>query len=241
MMYQEPWSCLRYRICQQSKLLALLGFVLALSPTELRADCGDAPGPRIDWSGCSKEKLMLEGWDLGEAVFANTFLSGSGLQSANLKGANFFRAEVVRTSFRNSDLTGASLEKVLASRADFAGAKLQKARLVKAEFHRVDMEGADLTGADMSDGDFHRTNFAGANLTDANLTNALLPRSDLRGANLMNTQFGGVYLFRVRIEGVDLTVTKGLIQAQIDISCGDQSTKLPNGLAAPASWPCEVD
>ena len=46
------------------------------------------------------------------------------------------------------------------------------------------------------------------------------------------------FMFLTRIEGLDLSAAWGLQQAQIDLACGDTSTKLPAGLSAPAHWPC---
>jgi uncharacterized protein YjbI with pentapeptide repeats len=58
---------------------------------------------------------------------------------------------------------------------------------------------------------------------------------------LEDTDLGGAYLFRTRLDGVDLSRTKGLDQQQIGLACGTAETKLPAGLAKPASWPCDVD
>jgi hypothetical protein len=40
----------------------------------------------------------------------------------------------------------------------------------------------------------------------------------------------------VRLEKVDLTRAWGLRQAQLDLAQGDAGTRLPPGLARPASW-----
>jgi len=39
--------------------------------------------------------------------------------------------------------------------------------------------------------------------------------------------------------GADLSGVTGLTQAQLDLTCGDPATRLPPGLAPPASWPCK--
>jgi hypothetical protein len=38
--------------------------------------------------------------------------------------------------------------------------------------------------------------------------------------------------------GADLSQVRGLEQAQLAETCGDETTKLPAGIAPPASWPC---
>ena len=59
--------------------------------------------------------------------------------------------------------------------------------------------------------------------------------------NLAGVNFSGAYMLRTRFEGADLSQAKGLIQQQIEISCGDDKTKLPNDLQRPAAWPCAED
>src|SRR3546814_1377919 len=58
------------------------------------------------------------------------------------------------------------------------------------------------------------------------------------GASLKGTDMTGAYTYLARFDGTDLTGVKGLTQAQLDAACGDGETTLPEGLSAPASWPC---
>ncbi len=51
----------------------------------------------------------------------------------------------------------------------------------------------------------------------------------------------GAFLYRANFEGANLTAVKDLAQAQLDIACGNENTKLPAGLSAPGWWPCKVD
>ncbi len=83
------------------------------------ATCGDSPGPGVDWAGCAKQQLMLEGKDLSGANFSGAFLSGASLQGTNLQGTNFSGSELPRAAFVEANLAGANFEKALASRADF--------------------------------------------------------------------------------------------------------------------------
>jgi uncharacterized protein YjbI with pentapeptide repeats len=105
----------------------------------------------------------------------------------------------------------------------------------------VNFEGANLSGADMTEGDFIRNNFANANLSGAVLVGATLPRSTFHGANLAGVSFQRAYLYWTRFEGTDLSQVKDLTQEQLDITCGDQNTKLPAGLNPPQRWPCGED
>jgi uncharacterized protein YjbI with pentapeptide repeats len=207
-------------------------------PQVAQAECNDRPAAQVDWTGCSKERLMLNGIDLTAGVFENAYLSGTGFKGALMSGANLQRSELVRSSFAGADLTGANLEKALASRSDFSGAILRGARLVKAEFMRVSFVGADLTEANLGSGDFYRNDFSDAQLTGANLDDAILPRTDFSGASMAGANLTGAFLLRTRFDHVDLSAVTGLEQAQLDLACGDATTVLPPGLTAPAHWPC---
>ena len=61
-------------------LPALLALALAQSA---QAGCQDAPGPRVNWTGCTRNLLMLGGDDLTEGVFSR----------ANLASTDFRRAK----------------------------------------------------------------------------------------------------------------------------------------------------
>jgi hypothetical protein len=43
------------------------------------------------------------------------------------------------------------------------------------------------------------------------------------------------------LSGANLSASKGLTQAQLDIACGSPETKLPAGLSQPKSWPCQEE
>ena len=53
--------------------------------------------------------------------------------------------------------------------------------------------------------------------------------------------FTDAFLFLTRFEGLDLSAATGLQQMQIDLACGDDKTKLPEGLKVPATWPCKFE
>ncbi len=217
----------------------ILGLVVG-SPFAL-ADCVDPPNPNVDWEGCLKEQLMLDGRDLTGSNFMSAKLNGGDFQSAELSDANFQLSELVRASFREADLSNANFEKALSSRADFSAANLSGARLVKVEFLRVSFAGSDLSGANMHEGNFVRNDFTGANLAGASLEGAIAPRALFYDANLAGTSFKRTFLYYRRFEGADLRKVEGMTQEQLDQACGDEQTKLPPGLTVPARWPCAED
>ncbi len=202
---------------------------LVLAAGVAQAGCTSSPAPEVDWTGCSKERLMLDGDDLSGAVFNFAFLSGISLRGANLAGASFFQAELARASFAQADLTSTNFEKALASRAEFSGAAMAGARLVKAEFLRVRFIGSDLTGADLSEAVLLRNDFSGARLGGVSLVGAIVPRGVFRGAVMAGVDVTDAFLFRSEFQGVDLREIRGLTQAQLDETCGDDATMLPPG------------
>jgi uncharacterized protein YjbI with pentapeptide repeats len=73
------------------------------------------------------------------------------------------------------------------------------------------------------------------------MVGSTLPRSIFHGAKLQGVSMQRAYLYWARFEGTDLSQVKDLTQEQINVTCGDQNTKLPQGLVAPKHWPCGED
>jgi len=111
--------------------------------------------------------------------------------------------------FETMDLTGATLKGL-----DLRGVDLEDARLSRAELERSDLRGADLEGADLRGADLKGSNFSGVSLA----------RVRFDGADLTNAQ----------LQGADLSQSLGLRMAQLERSCFDAETKLPNALPRPA-------
>src|SRR3712207_1843637 len=73
------------------------------------AKCQDAPGPGVDWSGCSKARLMLTNEDLTGISFQRSLLTSSDFASSRMAGANLTETEVSRTRFEGADLSKAEI------------------------------------------------------------------------------------------------------------------------------------
>lgn len=86
--------------------------------------------------------------------------------------------------------------------------------------------GADLTGANMRRADLH----------GADLRGALLIGADLRGADLRLADLLGADLRGARLDGADLTGALFVTPPQVAAARGDRTTRLPEGLRAPAHW-----
>jgi hypothetical protein len=105
---------------------------------------------------------------------------------------------------------------------NLANARLRGARLSRATLSVANLEGADLSEVDLSNARLDR-----ANLSYANLRNADLDKADLTGARLMRADLGGANLTHVR----------NLVQGQLFGTIGDASTRLPQHIEHPATWP----
>ena len=164
------------------------------------------------------------------------------MRRSEIDGANFRKAVIIRAAFDEASAKGTIFEAAHGYRASFRKSNLTNAIFHKSEFMRVDFSGSVLTGADFSKSDVGRARFDDAILGNSNFAFANVARADFRNAILTGPiTFNGAYLFQTRLEGVDLSNSVGLLQWQIDMACGDNSTRLPAGISKPKSWPCGSD
>ncbi|NVP57511.1 pentapeptide repeat-containing protein [Mycoplana rhizolycopersici] len=216
--------------------------VILAGRTAAAADCGSTPEPGIDWAGCKKRAIMLQGSNmrganLGEADLALTDLSRTNLTSANLEKANLSRAW-----FTGATLTKANFNRVEAYRVGFEGVAANGATFASAELQRANFKNASLAGVDFEKAELGRADFRGAVISGASFPLANLSRADFSKATFdQPLDFSQAFMFLTRIEGLDLTNAKGLSQEQVNLACGDGKTRLPAGLTAPSNWPCPFD
>ncbi|CUX20999.1 pentapeptide repeat-containing protein [Agrobacterium fabrum] len=206
------------------------------------ASCRTDAMAGIDWRECNKRMLMLGSSNLDSAMLYGTDFTYTDLRGSSLKGANLEKAKLIRTALGEANLQGANLTKVEAYRSDFSAADATNAKFVNAEMQRTKFEKTKLDGTDFTKAELGRADFEGASLNGSKFSLTNLSRARFGGATLGGpVDFTSAFLLLTRIEGVDLSTATGLDQKQIDIACGDAKTKLPNGLTAPASWPCPED
>ena len=129
---------------------------------------------------------------------------------------------------RGVNLQGAKLRGAYLGGIDLRGAKLKGATTWLKE---ADLRGADLRGADLG----------GANLMRANLQGTTLWGAHLERASLEGASLEGAHLEGAKLRGADLRGTIGLTQKQLDMTVGDELTRLPDYLEAPASWSVKSD
>jgi uncharacterized protein YjbI with pentapeptide repeats len=227
--------------------IVLLGVTLGLTAaascsSAFAADCGMTPSSGIDWGGCNKKNLMLEGGDFQKANLVDADFTLTNLSGTNLTSANLEKATLVRAWFTGAQVDKANFAKVEAYRSGFENVSAQGASFAGAELQRSNFNGATLTGANFEKAELGRATFTKAVLTGASFSLANLSRADLSGATFEGPiSFDRAFMFLTRISGLDLSQATGLQQAQIELACGDSNTKLPAGLTVPQSWPCDSD
>lgn len=222
--------------------LALLAGLLAIVASHsVQAGCSDRRAPGMDWSGCKKISKMLGNSDYTGSRFDESILTLSQLDKSNFKNASLVKANLTRVDATGSRFEGADLSKVNGYRAVFDQVQMTGTNLTKSEFFRASFRQAEFTDVDWSKSELGRVDFDAAKLGGVNFSFTNLSRVNFGNAALSKVNFDGAYTYLTRFEGVDLRDTQKLTQAQIDQSCGDSKTRLPDGLRPGASWPCEYD
>lgn len=217
-------------------LIAMGGLVA--SPAQAQ-DCRTSPFAGVDWHGCGKKNLMLDGSDFVQANLVDVDFSYTDLRNSNFVSADLTKATLVRAALAGARADRANFQRVEAYRAGFQdvranGASFMAAELQRADFSRAELENANFQKADLSRAIFDQAVITGVNFSYSNLSRADLTTAVFDGA----INFQDAFLFLTRIEGVDLSSAVGLDQHQVDIACGNTATKLPAGLVMPKKWPC---
>ena len=231
-------------VSRTATIMSSLAIAFTFFPLDLAAaaDCSASPMAGLNWSACTKHLIIipsseLEGANLHKTDFAGTDLSDSNLKSANLEEANLMRASLADTNAEK-----ANFKEVEAYRGNFSNISADGASFKNAELQRTNFSGAKLAGANFERAELGRADFDQAVLTGSRFTLSNLSRADLSHATFEGPLIlSHAFMFRTRIEGLDLSAAQGLVQAQIDLACGDAKTKLPAGLEAPTNWPCPPD
>lgn len=220
-------------------LPALIAFLAVAGGSASAAQCGSMAEPGLDWSECNKRSIIIPGSNLEGANLAGTDFTGTDLSAANVNAANLEKATLIRASLAEALATKTNFNRIEAYRSNFTKLSAANATFVNSELQRANFTQADLSSANLAKAELGRAIFQKANLSGVNFSLANLSRADLTGATIEGKlNFDKAFMFRTRIEGLDLSSSTGLQQAQLDLACGDSATKLPQGLIAPANWPC---
>jgi Pentapeptide repeats (8 copies) len=136
----------------------------------------------------------------------------------------------------HANLSGQWLLRKDLSKANLIGANLREANLFGANLSEASLSEANLIGANLREANLIGANLSEASLSGANLVAAKLGGADLSYANLSGANLGYANLRDANLIGADLSEAKYLDQAQLDEACGDEDTKLREGLTIKRCW-----
>jgi uncharacterized protein YjbI with pentapeptide repeats len=170
-------------------------------------------------------KASLIGANLQGAI-----LSGANLQEADLSGAILQKANLIGANLQGANLGGAKLQGADLSSANLQGVNLALAKLQGAQLFLANLQGAKLFFAKLQGAYLRSAKLQGADLRSANLQGADLSLAKFQGANLRGADLEEANLGGANLSGANLTKAKELTQKQLDQACGDEETKLPEGL-----------
>jgi Pentapeptide repeats (8 copies) len=171
------------------------------------------------------DRANLSDQSLFDADLRDAHLSGANLRGANLSAAKLTYANLTYANLTYANLTAAKLIDAYLARANLSGADLVEADLNGAHLLNADLTKADLTGANLSGVDLLSANLGGADLSGANLSGADLTDADLTKANLSRAD-----LTKANLSRADLSDAVEITQTQLDEACGNERTRLPEGL-----------
>lgn len=163
-------------------------------------------------------RIQMSSGSCAGCDLSNKAMNGVQLKGANLSGSLFNNSNLSGGSLDGSDLSGAQFRSALMYRVrgenvTLLRAVLEDATLTEANLTNSKLANANLSRANLSRGVFTDTDFNSARFDYADLTDAKLDNADFSGANMSKAQ--------------------GLKQAQLDVACGDERTRLPVGLSMP--------
>ncbi len=170
------------------------------------ASCFKCDLRRADLKGVRARRALLSGANMIGATFGEANLLRASLDSANLSGATFegsilnfawlSDANLTGASLGGSQLSGAVLDGATLTSAVLKGANLTGANLRHAKLDAAYLDAADLMGALLLKADLRGSSILGSNFTGADLGHA-----DFRGALIGGTSFIGTFLPSANMSG----------------------------------------
>jgi uncharacterized protein YjbI with pentapeptide repeats len=162
----------------------------------------------------------------------NKRIEEKNLQQYNLQGARLIRANFERVNLQDADLQRADLRQ-----ANFQQANLQQANLQAANLRQANLQQANLRQANLQQANLQQANLQVADLYGVQLQGADLTGAQLQGARLNQAQLQDINLQQANLQDADLSSVRGLTQRQVNMTCVNENTQLPQGLISPAPCP----
>lgn len=186
----------------------------------------------IDFSGVSLRDLDCTGTDLrGSLIDAGTPLANTVFRDADMRRMRFLgRLKVERPVYlENADLREADFSRANVSWFQFNGADMSGAILRNAVFEITNMEGVNLAGADLTGVNLGDIDLREANLTGAVMDKAFLDRTVMADATVGRTSVHGLRIRRGNVRRVDFGQAHGAGSMFFENTKTKGST-LPRGL-----------
>ena len=166
----------------------------------------------IDFSGVSLRDLDCTGTDLrGSLIDAGTPLGHTVFRDADMRRMRFLgRLKVERPVYlENADLREADFSRANVSWFQFDGADMSGAILRNAVFEITNMEGVNLAGADLTGVNLGGIDLREANLTGTVMDKAFLDRTVMADATVGSTSVHGLRIRRGNVRRVDFGQAHG--------------------------------
>lgn len=175
--------------------------------------------PSVDLAGAKLESAELSG-----AIFHKANLRFTVLESANLNGVQFKGADLQQAKLARAKMDGADLTDARLTHADLRAASLQHAKASHVKGRQVRLEGADLRAAS-----FRHALLAGASFGRTPQEFHPTGRPGIRSNYMEDTDFSDATLNAARFTGLDLSTTRGLTRGQVEVAFL-RGCALPEGL-----------
>jgi uncharacterized protein YjbI with pentapeptide repeats len=147
----------------------------------------------VDLTKISILNLDLSKIDFQGSCFTHGNINGAKFIDSNLSDSNFsyvnnekFSGTRKRNEFAKADLRGANLYKAVLIKSDFRNSRMGGANLTEAMLSSSDMRGVNLVSANLDKADLTGTNLCEANLSGATLSNTIISGANLSTATGLN-------------------------------------------------------
>ncbi|WP_148708665.1 pentapeptide repeat-containing protein, partial [Rhodopseudomonas palustris] len=153
-------------------------------------DCSDfasADMRRVDFTGASFVGADLTAAELQGGNFVNAILDGAKASFVSLEGSAF-----QDSSMRRAQVVGAKFDHAIVLRSDFSGTVFDYSSLRGVRCERSVFDGGSFKIADLLGAENDLCNFRGASFQGARLDGAYFHSSDLRFASFVNSKVRGV-------------------------------------------------
>jgi len=173
-----------------------------------------------------KQQRIAQAWETVTRPAPGNSGKGPALEYLNSQGIALVGIDLSTETNRGEaflptvDLSGANL-----NGANLSGANLVEANLSGANLNRANLSGANLAAANLSGAKLFEAELLNTNLARANLSGANLGKANLSDVIIWTTDFSGV-----NFSGVDLSGEVVFKQRHFKNACGNDKTKLAEGL-----------